>query len=46
MQGVSVSEALSIGRLAAVTGLPVTTIRFRSDAGLPPSRAFAPGAPA
>ena len=33
-----VSEAFSIGRLAAVTGLPVKTIRFYSDAGLlPPS---------
>ena len=32
------SEAFSIGRLAAVTGLPVKTIRFYSDAGLlPPS---------
>jgi DNA-binding transcriptional MerR regulator len=33
-----VSEEFSIGRLAAVTGLPVKTIRFYSDAGLlPPS---------
>jgi len=33
-----VSEAFPIGRLAAVTGLPVKTIRFYSDAGLlPPS---------
>jgi DNA-binding transcriptional MerR regulator len=32
-------EAFSIGRLAALTGLPVKTIRFYSDAGLlPPSR--------
>lgn len=32
------AEAFSIGRLAAVTGLPVKTIRFYSDAGLlPPS---------
>jgi DNA-binding transcriptional MerR regulator len=31
-------EAFSIGRLAALTGLPVKTIRFYSDAGLlPPS---------
>jgi DNA-binding transcriptional MerR regulator len=33
-----VPEAFSIGRLAALTGLPVKTIRFYSDAGLlPPS---------
>jgi DNA-binding transcriptional MerR regulator len=33
-----VSEEFSIGRLAALTGLPVKTIRFYSDAGLlPPS---------
>jgi DNA-binding transcriptional MerR regulator len=33
-----VPEALAIGRLAALTGLPVKTIRFYSDAGLlPPS---------
>jgi DNA-binding transcriptional MerR regulator len=33
-----VSESFSIGRLAAVTGLLVKTIRFHSDAGLlPPS---------
>ena len=33
------TEGLSIGRLAALTGLPVRTIRFYSDAGLlPPSR--------
>jgi DNA-binding transcriptional MerR regulator len=33
-----VAEAFSIGRLAALTGLPVKTIRFYSDAGLlPPS---------
>jgi DNA-binding transcriptional MerR regulator len=33
-----VAEAFAIGRLAAVTGLPVKTIRFYSDAGLlPPS---------
>jgi DNA-binding transcriptional MerR regulator len=33
-----VAEVFSIGRLAAVTGLPVKTIRFYSDAGLlPPS---------
>jgi len=32
------SEALAIGRLAELTGLPVKTIRFYSDAGLlPPS---------
>ena len=32
------AETFSIGRLAAVTGLPVKTIRFYSDAGLlPPS---------
>jgi DNA-binding transcriptional MerR regulator len=38
MQGDSVSEAFSIGRLATLTGLPVKTIRFYSDAGLlPPS---------
>ena len=31
-------DAFSIGRLAALTGLPVKTIRFYSDAGLlPPS---------
>jgi DNA-binding transcriptional MerR regulator len=37
-KGVVVSEALAIGRLAALTGLPVKTIRFYSDAGLlPPS---------
>jgi DNA-binding transcriptional MerR regulator len=33
-----VTEAFAIGRLAALTGLPVKTIRFYSDAGLlPPS---------
>jgi DNA-binding transcriptional MerR regulator len=33
-----VTEALAIGRLAALTGLPVKTVRFYSDAGLlPPS---------
>jgi DNA-binding transcriptional MerR regulator len=33
-----VPDAFSIGRLAALTGLPVKTIRFYSDAGLlPPS---------
>jgi DNA-binding transcriptional MerR regulator len=33
-----VPEALAIGRLAALTGLPVKTVRFYSDAGLlPPS---------
>jgi DNA-binding transcriptional MerR regulator len=33
-----VAEAFAIGRLAALTGLPVKTIRFYSDAGLlPPS---------
>ena len=32
------AEGFSIGRLAALTGLPVKTIRFYSDAGLlPPS---------
>jgi DNA-binding transcriptional MerR regulator len=31
-----VAEGLSIGRLAALTGLPVKTIRFYSDAGLVP----------
>jgi DNA-binding transcriptional MerR regulator len=37
-KGVLVSEEFSIGRLAALTGLPVKTIRFYSDAGLlPPS---------
>jgi DNA-binding transcriptional MerR regulator len=35
---VLVPEALAIGRLAALTGLPVKTVRFYSDAGLlPPS---------
>jgi DNA-binding transcriptional MerR regulator len=35
---VAVPEVFSIGRLAALTGLPVRTIRFYSDAGLlPPS---------
>jgi DNA-binding transcriptional MerR regulator len=37
-KGVLVPEALAIGRLAAMTGLPVKTIRFYSDTGLlPPS---------
>jgi DNA-binding transcriptional MerR regulator len=37
-KGVFVTEALAIGRLAALTGLPVKTIRFYSDTGLlPPS---------
>jgi DNA-binding transcriptional MerR regulator len=37
-KGTLVSEEFWIGRLAALTGLPVKTIRFYSDAGLlPPS---------
>jgi DNA-binding transcriptional MerR regulator len=36
MQGGFVTEAFSIGRLAALTGLPVKTIRFYSDTGLLP----------